>query len=146
MNAMTEMSAMSAMSSIGGLNGMEGGASIDFGPDEPLDAPALARSKSVTHVRPFTTVEAAIAAVESLDRELKKFELAVADSLQDYLGVQMAQITDCALARGWEPLSFIQKNGFRVYRYEAIRSAPRGLSTAELAAKLERRSRSRAAR
>jgi len=76
----------------------------------------------VTHVRPFTSVDAAVAAVESLDRDLKKFELAVADSLQDYLGVQMAQITDCALARGWEPVSFMQRDGFRVYRYEAMRS------------------------
>ena len=49
----------------------------------------------------------------------------MADSLQDYLGVQMAQITDCALARGWEPLSFMQREGFRVYRYEAMASASR---------------------
>ncbi|WP_256098910.1 hypothetical protein [Variovorax sp. SG517] len=139
---MTEMSAMSAMSSIGGLNGMEGGASVDFGPESTLPERSHSHARQVTHVRPFSSVEAAIAAIESLDRELKKFELAVADSLQDYLGVQMAQITDSALARGWEPLSFIQKDGFRVYRYEAIRSAPRGLSSAELAAKLERRSRS----
>jgi hypothetical protein len=115
------MNAMSSMTAIGGLNGMEGGASVNFSADPP-EAPALARSKAVTHVRPFTNVEAAIAALESLDRELKKFELAVADSLQDYLGVQMAQITDCALARGWEPVSFLQKDGFRVYRYEAMRS------------------------
>ncbi|MGJ7572205.1 hypothetical protein ACSFBX_16885 [Variovorax sp. RB2P76] len=115
---------MNAMS-IGGLNGMDGGASVNFGADSRPQPRTLVRSNAVTHVRPFTTVEAAIAAIESLDRELRKFELAVADSLQDYLGVQMAQITDCALARGWEPLSFMQREGFRVYRYEAMASASR---------------------
>jgi hypothetical protein len=110
--------------SIGGLNGMDGGASVNFGA-EPVAPRSLVRSSPVTHVRPFGDVEAAIAAIEALDRELKKFELAVADSLQDYLGVQMAQITDSALARGWEPVSFLQKDGFRVYRYEAMRSYSR---------------------
>ncbi|EJL76541.1 hypothetical protein PMI12_02303 [Variovorax sp. CF313] len=114
------MNAMSSMGAIGGLNGMEGGASVNFSAEHPAKERTAASSKGMTHVRPFTRVEAAIAAVESLDRELKKFELAVADSLQDYLGVQMAQITDCALARGWEPVSFMQKDGFRVYRYEAM--------------------------
>lgn len=118
----TAMSSMASISAIGGLNGMEGGASVNFSADPPEQAHAPARNKGVTHVRPFTSVDAAVAAVESLDRDLKKFELAVADSLQDYLGVQMAQITDCALARGWEPVSFMQRDGFRVYRYEAMRS------------------------
>ncbi|MET3496550.1 hypothetical protein [Variovorax boronicumulans] len=72
-------------------------------------------------VVPFTRVEAAIAAVEGFDRDLRKFDLAVADSLQDPIGLQMAQITDRALARGWEPISFVQKNGFRLYRYKAMR-------------------------
>jgi len=35
----------------------------------------------------------------------------------------MAQITDRALARGWEPISFMQKNGFRRYRFKAMRRA-----------------------
>jgi len=74
-----------------------------------------------TSVRPFTDVEAAMAAVEALDGELRKFELAVGDNLQDSIGLQMAQITDRALARGWEPSGFIQKDGFRLYRYRAMR-------------------------
>ncbi|MGJ7615404.1 MULTISPECIES: hypothetical protein [unclassified Variovorax] len=114
---------MNAMS-IGGLDGMDGGTSVNFGADQaprPYRPRTLVRSNEVTRVRPFLTVEAAVTAIESLDRELRKFELAVADSLQDYLGVQMAQINDCALARGWEPLSFMQREGFRVYRYEAMR-------------------------
>ncbi|MFS2053842.1 hypothetical protein ACEN8K_33940, partial [Variovorax sp. CT11-76] len=47
------------------------------------------------------------------------------DGLQDYLGVQMAQITDCALTRGWEPVGFVQDEGFRVYRYERVRGRRR---------------------
>lgn len=117
------MTEMSGMNYIGGMNGMDGGTSVNFGGGEPSrPARPLMRSSEVTRVRPFATVEAAIAAIEALDRELRKFELAVADSLQDFLGVQMAQITDCALARGWEPISFLQKDGFRLYRYEAMRS------------------------
>lgn len=108
-----------------GLIGMEGGATISFAPELP--SPPRARTSDATSmpVHPFTSVETAIAAVHALDGELEKFELAVADSLQDYLGVQMAQITDSALARGWEPVSFMQRDGFRLYRYEAMRSYTR---------------------
>ena len=72
-------------------------------------------------VTPFTEVEAAITAVEGFGREIRKFDLAVADNLQDSIGLQMAQITDRALARGWEPISFVQKDGFRLYRFKAMR-------------------------
>lgn len=108
--------------SIGGLNGMEGGAIVNFGA-EPVAPHSLPRSSSpMAHaLRPFGNVEAAIAAIEALDRDLRKFEIAVADNLQDYLGLQMALITDSALARGWEPISFMQKDGFRLYRYKAMR-------------------------
>ncbi|RQO56507.1 hypothetical protein DBV14_10325 [Variovorax sp. KBW07] len=112
--------------SIGGLNGMEGGAIVDFGA-EFTAPPSQTRSSNSNNnppahaLRPFGDVEAAIAAIEALDRDLRKFELAVADSLQDHIGLQMAQITDSALARGWEPISFVQKDGFRVYRYKAMR-------------------------
>jgi hypothetical protein len=111
-----------------GLIGMEGGATISFAPELP-SPPQPPRTRTIDStsmpLHPFTSVDAAIAAVEALDGELEKFELAVADNLQDYLGVQMAQITDSALARGWEPVSFLQKEGFRLYRYEAMRSYTR---------------------
>ncbi len=114
------MNAMSSMAAIGGLNGMEGGASVNFSADPP-EAPALARqgrdAHASLHQRRGCHRGTGIAGPRA-----QKFELAVADSLQDYLGVQMAPITDCALARGWEPVSFLQKDGFRVYRYEAMRS------------------------
>eukprot|EP01035_Chromulina_nebulosa_P046271 gene46271-62680_t len=108
-----------------GLIGMEGGASISFAPERPSLPRVRSGDTAPMPVHPFTSVEAAIAAVDALDGELEKFELAVADSLQDYLGVQMAQITDSALARGWEPVSFTQKDGFRLYRYEAMRTYTR---------------------
>jgi hypothetical protein len=72
-------------------------------------------------VMPFTEVDDAIAAVEGFNREIRKFDLAVADNLQDAIGLQMAQIADRALARGWEPISFVQKDGFRLYRFKAMR-------------------------
>ena len=31
------------------------------------------------------------------------------------------QITDSPLARGWEPISFVQRDGFRTYRHKAMR-------------------------
>jgi hypothetical protein len=109
-------------SMIGGLNGTEGGASVVFGPEFAASHSLVRSSNPPVHaLRPFGNVEAAIAAIEALDRDLRKFELAVADSLQDHIGLQMAQITDSALARGWEPISFVQKDGFRVYRYKAMR-------------------------
>lgn len=111
-----------------GLIGMEGGATISFAPELPSPPqPPRVRTIDSTSMplHPFTSVDAAIAAVEALDGELEKFELAVADSLQDYLGVQMAQITDCALTRGWEPVGFVQDEGFRVYRYERVRGRRR---------------------
>lgn len=123
---MAEAAPQPGLHGLEGLDGMDGGISVNFGAGHaaaPTRTPV--RSSETTHVRPFITIEAAVAAIESLDRELRKFELAVADGLQDYLGVQMAQITDCALARGWEPISFLQKDGFRLYRYEAMRSSPR---------------------
>jgi hypothetical protein len=104
-----------------GLNAAEGGASVSFAPKRQRARRARGGEAVRVSVQPFTSVEAAIAALDALDRALEKFELAVDDSLQDYLGVQMAQITDRALARGWEPLSFVQKNGFRLYRYESMR-------------------------
>lgn len=110
------------MTTIYGLYGMEGGAQVAF-PARKRAKPAGEPSRStpsVPGVRAFTTVAAAIEALDALDGELRKFEIALADSLQDYLGVNMAMITDRALARGWEPCGFVQKNGFRVYRYETM--------------------------
>ncbi len=119
------MNIMGNVTLMGSLDSVEGGISVDFGPKPRRVAPPSAPAPGRARRRPFSSVEAAVAAIEALDRGLHKFELAVDDGLQDYLGVQMAQITDCALTRGWEPVGFVQDEGFRVYRYERVRGRRR---------------------
>ncbi|MDP9991354.1 hypothetical protein J2W28_002429 [Variovorax boronicumulans] len=109
------------MNGLNGLNGEEGGTRVSFPSAGGRKASFPVRGADLTPMHPFSSVEGAIAAIDALDRGLREFELSVSDSLQDYLGVQMAQITDRALARGWEPISFMQKNGFRRYRFKAMR-------------------------
>ncbi len=119
------MNIMGHVTLMGSLDSVAGGISVHFGPTPRRAAAPAAPATGLARRRPFASVEAAIAAIEALDRELRKFELAVDDGLQDYLGVQMAQITDCALTRGWEPVGFVQDEGFRVYRYERVRGRRR---------------------
>jgi hypothetical protein len=69
---------------------------------------------------PFTTIDAAVAAVESFDGRPEDFVLAISDTLQDPFGVSIAIITDKALAKGWWPDGFEQCVGFRRYRYKAL--------------------------
>lgn len=111
------------MKGMKGLNGKEGGTRVSFPSDGGRKTSSHVRGADLTPMHPFSSVEGAIAAIDALDRGLREFELSVSDNLQDYLGVQMAQITDRALARGWEPISFMQKNGFRRYRFKAMRRA-----------------------
>jgi hypothetical protein len=44
--------------------------------------------------------------------------LPISDELQDPVGVNIAINTDCALAKGWEPNGFEQRDGFRIYHYK----------------------------
>lgn len=118
---MNDASGMKGMNGLNGLNGEEGGTRVSFPSAGGRKASFPVRGADLTPMHPFSSVEGAIAAIDALDRGLREFELSVSDSLQDYLGVQMAQITDRALARGWEPISFMQKNGFRRYRFKAMR-------------------------
>ncbi|MGJ7604131.1 hypothetical protein ACSFA7_07295 [Variovorax sp. LT1R20] len=114
------MNDTSGMKGMKGLIGEDGGTRVSF-PSRKTSSPV--RGADLTPMHPYSSVEGAIAAIDALDRGLREFELSVSDNLQDYLGVQMAQITDRALARGWEPISFMQKNGFRRYRFKAMRRA-----------------------
>ena len=67
--------------------------------------------------------------IEDIDEALKTikehrglpegFQLPISDSINDSLGLNMAIITDAILKRGWLPNGFIQKEGFRIYLYEA---------------------------
>jgi len=47
------------------------------------------------------------------------FELPIADSLNDAVGVNMAIVTDAILKKGWMPNGFSEQDGFRIYRYVA---------------------------
>ena len=71
-------------------------------------------------MEPITNVEEAKRAIESFEGGPEDFALPISDGMQDQLGMNMAIITDCALARGWEPGGFEQRQGFRVYRYKAF--------------------------
>jgi hypothetical protein len=69
---------------------------------------------------PLDNVDRARALVDAFDGDPSEFALAVADRLLDPVGVNMALITDRALARGWEPDGFEQRVGFRIYRYKLM--------------------------
>ncbi|MFK7889035.1 MAG: hypothetical protein AB8G16_19425 [Gammaproteobacteria bacterium] len=66
----------------------------------------------------FNEITDAVQAVQTHEGKPEDFPLALADSLQDPVGVNMAIVTDAILERGWEPDGFHQKIGFRVYRYK----------------------------
>lgn len=48
------------------------------------------------------------------------FSLYLAESLHDPIGMNIALITDRILAKGWEPDTVEQFDGFRVYRYKTM--------------------------
>lgn len=58
------------------------------------------------------------AAIEQHDGPARTFELAVADSLIDDLGINMGILTDAVLARGWVPGGYEEAPGGRIYRYK----------------------------
>ena len=66
---------------------------------------------------PATTLDEAITIVENYEGPAEDFELAIADTLLDPVGVNMAIITHRILAKGFDPNGFEQKEGFRVYKY-----------------------------
>ena len=73
-------------------------------------------------MKPITAVEEARNVIKSYKGRPDDFQLPISDTLQDPLGMNMAIITDSALARDWEPNGHVQKNGFRIYKYKAISS------------------------
>jgi hypothetical protein len=66
---------------------------------------------------PFTDVQAALDFVRSFRGTARELRLPIDDSLQDPVGMNMALILDCLLAREWEPDGYEQMKGFRVYKY-----------------------------
>ena len=70
---------------------------------------------------PFETVEDAVRAVREYQGRPEDFELAIADSMNDAVGINMAIVGDAILKRGWWPDGFVQKDGYRIYRYKAAK-------------------------
>lgn len=69
---------------------------------------------------PITTLDEAIRLVEEFEGVPSDFTLSIDDSLNDFVGVNMALITDRILKRGWEPNGFIQGQGYRTYLYKEL--------------------------
>jgi hypothetical protein len=63
------------------------------------------------------SVEEAQAMVRAFEGKPEDFRLPVPDDLQDPMGLNMAIITDSILERGWMPDGFVQKEGYRIYKY-----------------------------
>lgn len=71
-------------------------------------------------MNPITNVNEAIKYIESFNDKPEKIMLAISDSLQEPVGINMALITDSILVKGWEPNGFNQENGYRVYLYKIM--------------------------
>ncbi len=69
---------------------------------------------------PATTLDEAITIVENYEGPAEDLELAIADTLLDPVGMNMAIITDKILAKGFEPNGYEQNEGFRVYKYKGL--------------------------
>ncbi len=67
---------------------------------------------------PIKSLAEAIRLVEEFEGEPTDFTLAIDDSLNDFVGANMALITDGILKRGWQPNGFIQGQGYRTYLYK----------------------------
>ncbi len=61
------------------------------------------KQKQGTNMKPINSVDAAIAAINAYSGKPEDFQLAIAESLLDPAGVNMAIITDRILARSWMP-------------------------------------------
>jgi len=71
-------------------------------------------------MKPITNINEAVKYIELFKDKPEKFMLAISDTLQDPIGINMALITDSILAKGWEPNGFNQEIGYRVYLYKIM--------------------------
>ncbi len=69
-------------------------------------------------MKAYETLEEARDYISEFDVSQPRFELAVSDTLQDPMGMNMAILLDGILAKGFEPDGFEQKDGYRVYQYK----------------------------
>ena len=72
-------------------------------------------------MKPISSIEEGIHLLDSFQGNAQDFQLVVPDSLLDPVGINMAIITDRALARGWQPDGFTKAQGFRVFRYKELK-------------------------
>ena len=70
---------------------------------------------------PITTVEQAIERIASYEGRAEDFQLPIAESLLDPVGMNMALIGDHLLAKGFLPDGFEQREGYRLYRYRSAK-------------------------
>jgi hypothetical protein len=70
-------------------------------------------------MQPINDIKEAVRIVEEYEGAAGDFKLPISDSINDAIGINMAIVGDAILAKGWEPNGFIQKDGFRIYLYDA---------------------------
>jgi len=70
-------------------------------------------------MQPISDINEAVRIVEEYEGAAGDFELPISDSINDATGINMAIVGNATLAKGWEPNGFIQKDGFRIYLYDA---------------------------
>jgi hypothetical protein len=71
-------------------------------------------------MNPFKDTKEAAQYVEKFEGKASDLKLAICDSLQDSIGINMAIITDIILGKGWEPNGYEEKEGYRVYMYKEM--------------------------
>ena len=69
------------------------------------------------NIDPIYELDEALRVVEGYDGEPAQFQLLLAEDLHDDMGLNLAIITDSALAKGWTPSNVHQEQGYRVYTY-----------------------------
>ena len=75
--------------------------------------------KAHSEMSPVTDIADAKRRIQAHTGPAEAFALPVANSLLDPVGVNMAIIADCILARGWEPDGFVQHANYRLFRYKS---------------------------
>ena len=68
-------------------------------------------------MKAISTLDAALAVVDSYSDQRGQLELPLADELLDDVGLNMAIILDRLLSYGWSPNGYDEQEGYRIYRY-----------------------------
>jgi len=68
-------------------------------------------------MEPIENVDQALAMLEYFDGAASDFDLPLADTLQDKIGMNMTSIEERAAERRWEIAGFEQMPGYRIYHF-----------------------------